>query len=141
DIWRSQACRALEMVAGWAGAPDRIVLENLEGYPIDLLEPIFDQVPVSRCVDIGHLWLDGRDPLPYLFRALDRTRVIHIHGVHHQDHQSLAYVPHNELDRVLATLVEHQYTGILTMEVFGEDDFNSSRTAIYDSLQRLNLEG
>jgi sugar phosphate isomerase/epimerase len=135
--WTSQAVQALEVVAGWAGGPERMAVENLEGYPVDFLEPVLGRFPARRCVDIGHLWLDGHDPLPYLERALLRTRVVHIHGIGARDHSSLRLVPPAELRRVLRFLVERAYQGVLTIEVFGEEDFSSSARALSSALENI----
>ena len=85
--WQDQSVRALELAAEWAGSPEKLAVENLETYPLDFIQPVLDRIPVSRCVDIGHLWLDGHDPIPYLQAALARTRVIHIHGIAERDHR------------------------------------------------------
>jgi len=50
---------------------------------------VLEQIPASLCIDIGHLWRDGRDALPYLEAYLGRARVVHLHGVGERDHQSL----------------------------------------------------
>jgi len=134
--WLDQACRALEKTAEWAGNPALLAVENLESYPLDFWEPIFARVPVSRCVDIGHLWLGEHDPIPYLERALPRTRVIHIHGIGERDHQSLSLVTPAELERVLNYLIAKRYSGVMTMELFGEDDFKSSLAAVNSILNR-----
>ena len=137
--WQDQACRALEKTAEWAGNPSLLAVENLESYPLDFWEPIIERVPVSRCVDIGHLWLGGHDPLPYLERALPRTRVIHIHGIGERDHQSLSLIAPAELERVLNYLIANKYSGVLTMELFGEDDFKSSLAAVKSILNRQEI--
>jgi sugar phosphate isomerase/epimerase len=124
--WVEQACRSLDLAAGWAGDPLKLAVENLEGYPLDFIEPVLSRSPVSRCVDIGHLWLDGHDPLPYLTAALPRTRVIHLHGIGARDHQSLAHQPVSQVAAVLEHLWRQEYAGVLTLEVFGRDDFESS---------------
>ena len=128
--WTDQAARALEIAAGWAGGLDKLAVENLEGYPIDFWEEVLDRTRAGRCVDIGHLWRDGHDPIPYLARALEQTRVLHIHGIAERDHKSLAHVPPAELRRVLEWLIHKQYSGVMTIEIFGEDDFNSSIAAL-----------
>ena len=133
--WQDHSVRALELVAGWLGDPARLALENLEGYPLDSQDGILARVPVSRTVDIGHLWLDGHDPLPYLRAALPRTRVIHLHGIAERDHASLAHVPPAWLVAVLAELEHFHYSGVLTLEVFSEPDFLSSLQV----LQTLNI--
>lgn len=135
--WQSNAVRALDLVAEWAGDPARLAVENLERYPPDFILPVLERAPVSRCVDIGHLWLDGHDPLPHLHAALPRTRVIHLHGLAGRDHKSLAHMPSNKLDPLIALLLRENYAGVLTLEVFGEDDFHSSLAALHNSLRRV----
>ncbi len=68
--WQDQAVQALEIVAEWAGGPEKLAVENLEHYPPHFNQPVLDRIPVSQCVDIGHLWLDGVAILPYLEKAL-----------------------------------------------------------------------
>jgi len=128
--WQDQSVCALEIVAEWAGGADKLAVENLETYPIDFIQPVLDRIPVSRCVDIGHLWLDGHDPIPYLQAALPRTRVIHIHGLAERDHRSLAFMPEEKVRAVWDELVRTQYTGVLTLEIFSEEDFISSLEVI-----------
>jgi sugar phosphate isomerase/epimerase len=129
--WQAQAAHALELAAVWAGGPERLAVENLERYPLDFILPVIERVPVSRCVDVGHLWLDGHDPLPYLRATLPCTRVVHLHGLHAgRDHQSLAHMPAEQLRRIIDVLLTERYTGVLTLEVFGMDDFHTSMAAL-----------
>lgn len=124
--WQDQSVRALEIVSGWAGSPEKLAVENLETYPLDFIQPVLDRIPVSRCVDVGHLWLDGHDPIPYLQAALPRTRVIHMHGIAERDHRSLRFMPHEKVSTVWNELIRLNYDGVLTLEVFSEEDFLSS---------------
>lgn len=128
--WQANAARALALLADRVGGPELLAVENLEGYPLDFILPVLARVPVSRCVDVGHLWLDGHDPVPYLQAALPKTRVVHIHGVAERDHQSLAHMPRQAIEQVLALLRQADYDGVLTLEVFGEADFHSSLAAL-----------
>ncbi len=128
--WQDHSVRALEIVAGWAGGAEKLAVENLESYPLDFIQPVLDRIPVSRCVDIGHLWLDGHDPLPYLQAALPRARVIHIHGIAERDHRSLAFMPQEKVRAVWDELVRAEYDGVLTLEIFSEEDFLSSLEVI-----------
>jgi sugar phosphate isomerase/epimerase len=102
----------------------------LETYPLDFIQPVLDRIPVSRCVDVGHLWLDGHDPIPYLQAALPRTRVIHIHGIDERDHRSLAFLPQENVRAVFDELLRANYRGVLTLEIFSEEDFLSSLDVI-----------
>ena len=135
--WQDQSVRALELVSAWAGEPELLAVENLEGYPLDFLDPVLARIPVSRCVDIGHLWLDDHDPLPYLQNALPRTRVIHLHGIAERDHKSLAHIDRARRDPVLRFLAE-QYRAVLTLEVFNEDDLHTSLAALAESLDGID---
>jgi len=124
--WQDQSVRALEIVSGWTGRVEKLAVENLESYPPDFIQPVLDRIPVSRCVDIGHLWLDQHDPIPYLQAALARTRVIHMHGIAERDHRSLAFMPEENVQRILKELLRMNYEGVLTLEVYSEEDFSSS---------------
>jgi sugar phosphate isomerase/epimerase len=124
--WQDHSVRALEIVSGWAGSPSKLAVENLETYPLDFIQPVLDRIPVSRCVDVGHLWLDGHDPIPYLQAALPRTRVIHMHGIAERDHRSLSFMPQEKVSVVWNELVRMKYDGVLTLEIFSEEDFLSS---------------
>jgi sugar phosphate isomerase/epimerase len=128
--WQDNSVRALDIVSGWAGGVEKLAVENLETYPLDFIQPVLDRIPVSRCVDIGHLWLDGHDPIPYLQTALPRVRVIHIHGLAERDHRSLAFMPQEKVRAVWDELIRVRYSGVLTLEIFSEDDFISSMEVI-----------
>lgn len=132
--WQDQSVRALEIVSAWAGGAEKLAVENLETYPLDFIQPVLDRIRVSRCVDIGHLWLDGHDPIPYLQAAFSRTRVIHIHGIAERDHRSLAFMPQEKVRAVWGELLRVNYEGVLTLEVFSEEDFSTSIEVIH----RLN---
>lgn len=133
--WQAQAARSLEQVAGWAGDASRVCVENLENYDPAALVPVLESVPVSRCVDVGHFWLQGRDPLPHLRQWQARTRVVHLHGVGERDHQSLANVAPGALDAVTVHLLENM-RGVVTLEVFGVDDLNSSLASLEAAVER-----
>ena len=135
--WQEQAVQALQITAVWAGSLPRLAVENLEGYPRLFNLPVLDRAGASVCLDIGHLWRDGHDPLPMLDLLLARTRVIHIHGIQERDHQSLAHMKPDQIDAVFRNLTAHHYSGVVTMEIFSEEDFTSSFQAIQESLARL----
>ena len=134
--WQDQAVRALEIAAEWVGSPEKLAVENLEGYPPDFYDAVLARIPVSRCVDIGHLWLDKIPVLPYLEKALPRTRVVHMHGVAKRDHNSLERVPPEEL-KVIMQKLRADFRGVVTLEVFSEPDFLSSLEAVQSALKSM----
>jgi len=138
--WQTQTTAALQHVCDWAADGRRVAVENLEGYAPDFVAPVVARTSAGRCLDIGHLWLDGIDPLPHLDAALPRLRVLHLHGVRPAggaDHSSLAYADPPQLDAVLRRLLSAVFDGVLCLEVFGEDDFRTSLSALDAALQRV----
>ena len=141
--WLTQTVTALEQVCAWAGDGGRVAVENLEGYPPDFVTPVVARTPAGRCLDVGHLWLDGVDPLPYLEAALPRLRVLHLHGVEPQsktDHRSLAHADPAQLDAIVGRLVAAGYSGVVCLEIFEEDDFHSSLAALEAAVHRVRGE-
>lgn len=145
-IWQAQVVPVVAVVGASAGAPVRLAIENLEGYPPEFVTPVVAATAASRCVDVGHLWLDGHDPVAYLLTAWPRLRVIHLHGVSHdmaephRDHCSLALASPAQLDSVVHLLLEHAFAGVLTLEIFGEADFWTSLEALEASVRRYRGE-
>lgn len=72
---------------------------------------------------------------------MPRTRVIHIHGISQRDHSSLAHLAPEKLDPVIELLLRENYPGVLTLEVFGEDDFYSSATMFEKTLKETHHKG
>ena len=140
ERWKEQAGEALEKLGEASGELDLLAVENLENYPPGFWEKVLQGLPANRCVDVGHLWLEGIDPLPYLERNLEVTRVIHLHGRKERDHASLAHVPEERLDAVLNFLCRGGFPGVVTMEVFGEEDFLSSLRAVRESCRRIGYQ-
>ncbi len=140
--WLNQAMRAVETALRWVASPEQMALENLENYDPAHLEPIYAALPVSRALDIGHLWKQGKQ-----FNNLkdyggpDRLRVVHLHGCadgpdnRREDHLSLARVASSQLDAAIRALAG--FRGALTLEVFGEADFFTSREALLQSYNRV----
>jgi sugar phosphate isomerase/epimerase len=141
ENWNRQAERALAIVSGWVQDGSLLAVENLEKYPLDFWDGVLKRTLASRCIDIGHLWYDSYDPIPYLKKYLDRTKVLHIHGISGRDHKSLRFVPFKELERVINFLYHSGFQGVMTIEVFGEKDFRSSMTALQEVMEWLTREG
>jgi len=137
---RGPAVRALEQIALAARDPRLIAVENLEGNRPDTLDSLVNESGVSRCVDVGHLWLEGHAPAPFLEAVLDRTRVIHLHGVGDRDHVSLAEQEVDEVVAVLEVLVRRAWGGVVTLEVFDRVALASSERALAEALFRVQGE-
>lgn len=142
SAWQTGQAAALRTLAEWAGDSRLLAVENLEGYPPEFVSPVVEALAptpraVSRCLDVGHLWLDGHDPLPHLRRALPHLRVVHLHGVDGSgDHRSLDVMPAARIDAVVHFLLAARFAGVLTLEVFGTTDWLASRAALAASVAR-----
>jgi sugar phosphate isomerase/epimerase len=132
--WTQQALRAVDWLVNRLPQPEVLALENLENYAPEHLLPIFARFPISRTLDVGHLWKAGRDPFPVMEAWLPHTRVVHLHGMAATDHQPLSVTPPVMLDAVISRLVK--WAGVLTLEVY-ENDFFDSLTALNLSLARV----
>jgi sugar phosphate isomerase/epimerase len=128
--WNQQAIESLKIASEWVGDAGLLAVENLENYPLSTWDEAVSVAKTRRCIDVGHLWLNGHDPVVYLAEHISETRVIHVHGVAERDHQSLRYVPRQELSRVFEFLDQSGYQGVVTLEVFNEDDFQTSMRCI-----------
>jgi sugar phosphate isomerase/epimerase len=127
--WQDQAVRALETASAWVPEPGLLCVENLEKWDPAAFEAVLERVPVSRTTDIGHLWLEGKDAAAALAAWLPRTRVVHLHGIGSRDHQSLLKMPPDQLDPVVR-LLRQSFNGVLTLEVFNEQDLAESLDAL-----------
>ena len=125
--------------------PEALALENLEGFSPLFWDRWVEQLPCSRCFDIGHIWKDGGNPVPLLEAWLSRIRVIHLHGLAFcggriRDHRSLAALPQAQLDAVLFPLWASSFAGVLTLEVFSVEAFQTSYDQLILSYDRFMSE-
>jgi sugar phosphate isomerase/epimerase len=125
--WHGRAERSLQALAAAAGHAGLLAVENLPEYPAGRLSPLLDRLPLSLCLDVGHLLRQGTDPRPLLAQQLGRARAVHLHGVEGgRDHQSLAAMDQGLLLQLLRTLWQERFGGVVTIEVFDADRFCES---------------
>jgi len=136
EKWLSATGEALALLCDHVAEPSKLCIENVEAWDPEVFAPLLDELPVSRTIDVGHFWLCGEDPMEHLRRWIDRTKIIHLHGVVERDHASLAAVRGSELDRVVCFLLS-RFTGIVTLEVFNMADLTSSIEALNSSIDRI----
>lgn len=126
DAWRDRACRSLETLL--AEVPARALSVECIDYDFSLIAPVVRALDLSVSLDVGHALRDGRALAPLVGEWLDRTRVVQLHGTRPdgRDHKSLAYAPRGAVEWLLGTLVERQFGGVLTLEVFDPSDLDAS---------------
>ncbi len=136
--WQVQAHDVLARVAGWTGAPERVCVENVERWDPAHFARVVERLPVSRCVDFGHLWLESGDPLAAWRAWGPRARVVHLHGVNGRDHVGLDQIAPHQLDPVVRELATG-FSGVVTFEVFTEDELDRSLATWHDTVAQLGL--
>lgn len=125
--WRRLAVASLRCLAEGMDDPVRLCLENVETVPPEATFELAESLGVGVCLDIGHLFKVGIDPVAHLEREWPRTRVVHLHGWDgERDHRSLAVMDAVCLAPVVARLYDLPYRGVVTLEVFNEHDLHTS---------------
>ncbi len=81
DEQRHWTTEALRTMAACLPEPDALAIENLEQFPLSFWDGWIKGSPLSRCLDVGHVWKDGGDPVFALETWFPRIRVIHLHGL------------------------------------------------------------
>jgi sugar phosphate isomerase/epimerase len=127
NAWRDRAERSIYALLAAGVAPERLCIEQLD-YDLRLLEPVITAYNLPVALDVGHLQRDGRDLHGLLDHWLPRTKLIQWHGTDDtgRDHRGLDWFPEADAKRMLQTLVSARYRGVLTLEVFREQDFEES---------------
>lgn len=134
--WQEQRTRAVNALSAESGIRTAFAIENLETYPIEWNEPVIRSCSTHACLDIGHLFLQKRDPVPVMRKWLPRTSVVHLHGVGTRDHQSLIHMPIELIQTVIDEFFFADYRGVVTLEIFNEADFQSSLEIVKDCAAR-----
>jgi sugar phosphate isomerase/epimerase len=107
--------------------PHHLRVENLYAADLAPLRRVVSASGCQLCLDVGHVVMARGRPLDAARDHLPVTGHIHLHGVTDRDHRSVAHFP--DLSGFLALLEATRFDGVLTMEVFGKEDFESSLEA------------
>jgi sugar phosphate isomerase/epimerase len=137
--WIEQNRRSLGELLEDGPDARRICVETLD-YDFERVAGLVEEFDLAVCLDIGHLLVHGRDVAGHVDRWLDRTQVFHVHGVgaDGQDHSDLGCLPDGMLEDLanrLARLASDDLR-VVTMEVFGEDDFERSMQTVAERLAK-----
>ena len=136
ERWNGQNRRSLAELLSGGPLPSKICIETLD-YDFQHVAGLVEDFNLSVCLDIGHLLMNGRNVQTHLDRGMTRARVFHLHGVNPQgtDHCHLGHLPEGLLEDLAARLPLKDER-VLTMEIFGKDDFERSMNVIAERLSR-----
>ena len=134
ERWTGQNRRSLADLLAGGPPPSRICIETLD-YDFQHAAGLVEDFSLSVCSDIGHLLMYGRDVRAHFDRWMARARVFHLHGVTPQgtDHCHLGHLPGGLLED-LASHLPLKEERVLTMEIFGKDDFERSMNVIAERM-------
>lgn len=132
--WEKRCFETMENIKNVFPCPQLIVIENL-AYPWEWHRNIATHYNTSLCCDVGHLWINFQDQWKdHLKQMLHRTRVIHLHGTANgKDHISLSEGNPLLIKSFFDIIRKHSYSGVITLEIFNENDFINS----IEVIQRL----
>ncbi|MCG8607781.1 sugar phosphate isomerase/epimerase, partial [bacterium] len=132
ENWKRQLRRSCDDIVPQIPDSRKFAIEYLN-YPLELIEDILQEYDLSVVLDLGHMILDQADYQSYLRQYLDRTSVIHLHGVSDgKDHLSLAKMQRSHLNRILGILRELNYRNVLTLEIFSKRDLEESMQVVQE---------
>lgn len=125
--WQKRCTETLNQLITHISLHDSVSIENL-GYPWFWHQNIASQFGTSLCCDVGHLWLYFEQHwIEYLKAMLPKTKVIHLHGVANgKDHISLSEGNQDHIRNFLEIIRDSEYCGVITLEVFNENDLIQS---------------
>jgi len=132
DPMLAQGARSLEEV-GRLVPPRKVCVENIESFPFHEVLPLVEERGMRICLDVGHLVVDGGDPLEFLTDRRDLIGEIHLHdalrgrsgGSGAQAHLALG---RGEIDYAgfMSMLADGGFGGVLILEVNTEVDLRES---------------
>ncbi len=119
--------------------PRAFAVENL-AYPWHWHRELVSRFGATLCCDVGHLWVCSPDSWQEQVSAmLPDTSVIHFHGVEGTaDHLTLTRGVEQDQRVLMQMLASLQYQGVLTLEVFNEQDFTESAERVADLWEQLH---
>jgi len=116
SLWQRHIAESTGDILKTGIKPGLISVETLD-YPLTWVEGIINDLGLSVCLDLGHILLNGEDPLYYLDKYPEKTAIIHLYGVYQgRDHLGLDVLDEVVLLDWLRLLKE--YTGTVSIEVF-----------------------
>ena len=136
--WQRHGEASLRKLIQGGADPLRLCVENMETIPPEQSLSLASRVGTSTCLDVGHLWRAGRDPVFYLNERFARARIVHLHGWDgHRDHCSLKATPLRQIRPLIERLCDPDFGGLVTLEVFNEEDLLSSWERLAELVQTI----
>jgi len=122
NYWVDKVLEGLHTLKPIVAENSTLCVENTN-FLFDYLFPSLLKSPFGICLDVGHLLQSDLEIMPYLRRYVEKLQIIHLHGVSNgKDHQRLTKEMHPQLKQLFNYLKQNDYKGVVTLEVFSEED-------------------
>ena len=130
--WQDTCLRSLNELKRSGVDPKRVGIENLEFDYAPILS-LLNETGFAVTLDMGHVWHHGFDEEFHLTECLPRAISVHLHGYNEErDHKGLHLISPKKLTTFLDAVAAHPSADRLpvSIEVFSENNFNQSMTAL-----------
>jgi len=137
NAWQERVHATIESIKKGGLPGNRLTIENIPDYPLELALPVIDAFGLEVCLDIGHLLVAGRSVRSAFEIFNDRITFIHLHGVADgRDHRDLANLP-PEIQAFVAAFLK-DFTGTVTLEVFSREHLLASLVFLQNEWSMLS---
>ena len=138
-LWQHHCLTNVRSILNLTGIPSRLLcIENLS-YDMSFAWPVIEALDTGTTLDVGHMWKYGYYSSDLVRLMLERSRVIHLHGV---DSTGRDHIGLEKLDRTLLRTFLHDFslyarkrTQVMTLEVFSKHDLESSIAILKEELK------
>lgn len=134
EMWALRTARSLSEIFMEFGN-ENICIENLS-YPIKHVTPIIEEFDFKLCLDISHS-LKCLDNWEEIFdNNFGRIKVIHFYGpeTEGEGHTGLQKAERSFVKSVIDKILSSNYSELLTLEVFGTEDFFESKKILEEEI-------
>lgn len=132
--WVDASCAAVSELCAACGG--KLFVENLT-YPFRLLEPVFERSPARLCLDIGHARNAGDDWKEIYLAYGSKTGIVHfyVNDPGSGAHLGFQNAPPGFVSDTTRELLSSGYEGVLTIEMFGGEDFFPSKKIVDSEIE------
>jgi adenosylcobalamin phosphodiesterase len=134
EMWVLRTVRSLSDIFIEFGN-ERVFIENLS-YPVKHILPIIEEFDFKLCLDISHA-LRCSDNWKEIFdNNFSRIKVIHFYEPEGKGevHTGLQKAERSFVKSVIDKIMSSNFSGLLTLEVFGTEDFFESKRIIEEEI-------
>ena len=144
EMWALRTLRSLSEILLEFGN-EKVCIENLS-YAIKHILPIIEEFDFKLCLDISHAMRCSDKWEEIYENNFDRIKVIHFYGpeIEGEGHTGLQRAESGFVKSVMDKILSSNFSGLLTLEVFGTEDFFESKKILDEEIsswqERFSLQ-